>query len=423
MSRSIWRHAALAGVFLAGVLGNPAFAATPSPLLLGPGIDAGSLRVTTFATGLDFPNGIVALPDGSLLVAESAPEGGSYFSSTGRLTRLTDADRDGSADDAGTTLADGLPGTLVGLARAGNLVLATTAQSGDEGILVFRRGKRWRDPLRQVAEIRLDVTGFLHQSYGLAVRPHPGAAHRFDLLFNIGADGNDSGGGVAHASGLVTGDLADSSIHLVTIGDDASGLLATPPVQIARGLRNAAAFVFEPGSGDLVIADNGIDTPGNEIEALSADEIDRIPAAAIGGPVEDFGFPESYVRYRTGEVVGGRGVAPEFAFQPIGASENEGAASLAVAPAGFPAGMNDGLFVGFHGQSDDFGLDNEENPLVFVDPRTGTSVDLVSNDDPVVGHIGHLLATADTLYLVDLCGGGHLTEATPCGAIYRITGT
>ena len=48
------------------------------------------LNAVVFAGGLNFPVGMVVLPDGSLLVGSSNPTGGSYFSSTGELLRLVD---------------------------------------------------------------------------------------------------------------------------------------------------------------------------------------------------------------------------------------------------------------------------------------------------------------------------------------------
>src|SRR5215213_7961249 len=59
---------------------------------------AAQIRQTTFASGLNFPYGMLHVPDGSLLVATSNPTGGSYFASTGVLVRLVDADGDGHAD-------------------------------------------------------------------------------------------------------------------------------------------------------------------------------------------------------------------------------------------------------------------------------------------------------------------------------------
>ncbi|MEE2830868.1 MAG: hypothetical protein VYD18_00760, partial [Candidatus Latescibacterota bacterium] len=53
--------------------------------------------VTVFADDLNYPVGMVELPDGSLLVAVST--GGSFFSSpSGQILRLVDADDDGVAE-------------------------------------------------------------------------------------------------------------------------------------------------------------------------------------------------------------------------------------------------------------------------------------------------------------------------------------
>lgn len=393
-----------------------------SPLLLGPRIDAGDFRVTVFARDLFFPMGMVRLPDDSLLVATSVPAGGGYFDSAGELRRFVDEDRDGVADDGGTVVAEGLPGTIVALAQGGDLVFATSAEAGRERISVLRRGESWADPLTPVGSINFRFVGFDHQSYGLAVRPIAGEDGRYELLFNVGASGNDTAGRTVNVTGLVTATLEDASLYRVVVEDTGERPILSEPALIATGLRNAAAFVFAPNTGDILIAENGIDTPSDRIVALSADEVDRIPADAIGeGPV-DFGFPERYVDYQTGEIVGDRGVDPAVAFLPLDGSENEGAASIAVAPATFPDGLNSGVFVGFHGQWDDFGLANEENPLLYADTATGEVIAFVANDDPVAGHLDSLLATEDSLFAADLCGGpdGALIGDVPCGVIYEI---
>src|SRR3954470_2330340 len=84
---------------------DPADARTVDPL---------DFRVTTFASGLNYPEGMVQLADGSLLVATSRPlgTGASFFNSAGDLLRFVDADRDGVADGPGTALFSGLPGGL-----------------------------------------------------------------------------------------------------------------------------------------------------------------------------------------------------------------------------------------------------------------------------------------------------------------------
>ncbi|HEY7030418.1 MAG TPA: hypothetical protein VH482_03775 [Thermomicrobiales bacterium] len=396
-----------------------------SPLVLGddPRVDASAMQVTVFARDLFFPMGMTRLPDGSLLVASSPPNGdGGYFTSTGELRRLVDNDDDGVADDEGTVLATDLPGTIVAVARGGSLLFVTSAEPGRESISILRAGRSWSDPLTLVGSIDFHFVDFEHTTYGLAVRPYTATARRYELFFNVGASGNDTAGRTVDVSGLVSATLDDAALYRVAVEDTGETPVVSAPELIATGLRNAAAFLFEPATGDLLLADNGIDTPGDWLEALSADEIDRIPAAALGGEPEDFGFPDSYVAYRSDDVVGDRGIPPEIAFHPIAGSESEGASSIALAPPAFPSGLNAGIFVGFHGQWDETGLTNEENPLLYADLATGQTLAFVSNDDPVVGHFDDLLSTDDVLFAADLCGGAEasMTGAAPCGTIYEI---
>ncbi|MER3438064.1 MAG: hypothetical protein C4346_11030 [Chloroflexota bacterium] len=376
-------------------------------------VDPAAFQVTVFAERLFFPMGLAPLPGDALLAGVSIPTGGSFFASTGALIRLVDRNRDGIADGPGVPLAEGIGGTIVAIARSGRLVFVTSAAIDQEQIMVFRRGRSWAEPLTFAGAITFDFPGFLHRTYGLAARPVPGRPNYHEVIFNIGAARNDAGGGVARASGLVEAELPDSSLYRVIIEDTGTELRASAPEQIP--------IVFTP-SGDLLFLDNGIDTPGNELVALSADELNRILAAEIGGTVEDFGFPDVYIDYHSGVPAGKGGRAPEIAFVPVRDSESEGASSLALAPPGFPKGLSSGVFVGFHGQWDLTGLANEENPVVYADPVHQAIVPFVANDDPIVGHIDSLASTATTLYLADLCGGpqGSLSMAEPCGTIYAI---
>ncbi len=410
--------ALLAGIAL-GLTALPASA--DSVVRLGDDPRLADLKVTAFATGLNFPTGMVELPDGSVLVATSAPTGGNFFQSTGELLRLTDEDADGIADDAGEVLATGLPGTLVSLARAGDLVLTTSAEGGNEQIVILRKGETWADPLKEVGSVRFRFDGFNHQSYGLATRASSGAEGSYEVLFNIGASGNDTSGltAVAQLPGGAEVELADAALYRMTVADADGEVAVGEPEQIATGLRNAAAITFDPTTGDLIITDNGIDTPEDRVVALSADTLNRLPADEIGGAVEDYGFPAAYVDYATGETVGDQAIAPAVAYRPIDGSESEGIASVAVAPAQFPAGIQ-GVVAGFHGQYDDIGVANEENPLLLVgDAGTGESIELFANADPTIGHIDGLLSTETTLYAADLCAG-LLTESEPCGTVYAV---
>ncbi len=419
-------------VVLAGALAASGVAAgvqeADAPFAFGFGgdadVDPDALRVTVFARDLPFPYGMAELVDGSLLVATSVPTEGSYYASIGELRRLVDADEDGVADGPGTVLFTGLPGAMTALRRAGNLFGVVSVEPGAERITVLRAGATPADPLVLVGSIDFAYpTPMDHGTYELAMRAAPGRPGRYDLFFNVGSAGNDVAGGSVSVSGLVTGTLQDASIYRVTVDDRGETTIFSDPTLVATGLRNAAGLAVDPASGDLFIADNGIDTPEARLEALGADELNRIPADEIGGDAEDFGFPDAYVDYRTGRPVGERGLPPVVAFGPLGGVENEGTAEIALAPPGFPAGLDDGVFVGFHGQWDDIGLANEENPLAYADPATGTHVHAVANDEPAVGHLDGLLATTDALYVADLTGPGSLTEPSATGIIYQIRAT
>src|SRR5688572_19880052 len=141
--------------------------AAPFSHPLGCGAVATDFRVTTFATGLNFPYGMERLADGSLLVATSVPKTSTsgYFATTGELRRFVDSNADGIADGAGTVVYAGLPGALTAVRRAGTLLFVTSAASG---ISVLRIG----EPYTRVGEITLQfpLAGgeqWYHGSYAL----------------------------------------------------------------------------------------------------------------------------------------------------------------------------------------------------------------------------------------------------------------
>ena len=81
-------------------------------------------------------------------------------------------------------------------------------------------------------------------------------------------------------------------------------------------------------------------------EPLSADELNFIARTNIGLLTEYFGFPTNYTEYGTGRTVGGAGIQPRIAFQPIPdpftGRESEGANDIVFAPPGFPDCLNTG---------------------------------------------------------------------------------
>lgn len=396
----------------------PAAAQEPQPLPLQEGVP---LNATTFAANLNFPVGLAVLPDGSLLVGTSNPTGGSYFSSTGELVRLADDDGDGVADGELEVVATDLAGAVTAVAVANDLVFVTSVASGDERIQILRGGSDWLGPYELLGEVVFSFQGFGHQSYGLATRPSAANPDAIELFFNVGARGNDTAGGAVPLGGLLSGRLPDASIYMTTVTDSGSTVELSEPLQVASGLRNAMAFGFHPETGDLWITDNGIDGFEDVWASYSADELNVIPADQIGGEAEHFGFPTTYTLYDTGEEVGTDGIAPVVAFLSLNGAENEGAASLVFTPASFATSFGSGVLAGFHGQYDLSGLENEENPLLFVDLETYDISTIVPPAAPGIGHLDSMAATADAIYVADMCAGSSLANPRPCGAIYRIT--
>jgi len=393
----------------------------------GPGVDPADFQMTTFATGLNFPVGMVELDDGSILVAET--NGSRFFgSSSGSLVRYADTDADGVADSRSVLVSNVPGGGLTALRRAGDLFF-TTGQGRGKPISIYRAGATPAAPLSLEGTINLNYPsgGWLHPHSALGVRQTPGVRDNYDLIFQLGSKVNFAAttATVSLTSNIgVTGTLNGDALHLVTITDHGNSVSASSVQQIATGLRNPAGVAFQPSTGDLYLQDNGIDGLSDPNEPLSADELNRIPAADVGGASENFGFPNNYIEYRTGNIIGGQGIEPLVAFQPIPApngAESEGPNDIVFAPPRFPAALRDGMFVGMHGKFSLGGLSNEENPLVFTDLTDHSYFHFIENDEPSIGHLDGLLSTEDSLFIADISPtGGFSSGAANRGVIYRI---
>ena len=391
----------------------------------GPGVNSNDFRVTTFASGLDFPLGMATLADGSLLV--TVAQGANYFSAPGRLVRLTDTNQDGVADGPPAVLYNNLASSLTAVRVAGNLVVVTgTAKP----ITILRAGALPSDSLTLVGQITINYPpsrGHPHSALGL--RKTPGYTNRHDLLFQLGCEYNFTvstntlvltNSNIPGAQGVLVGD----AVHMLTLIDNGTSVTATNLTQIASGLRNAAGFAFHPVTGDLYLQDNGIDGLVNGNEPLSADELNFVARTNLGGAVEFFGFPTNYTLYRTNTFVGGAGIPPLIAFQPIPnpftGRESEGVNNITFAPPGFPNGLNTGLFLGFHGKFNNGGTANEENPVVYAGPANGNYFHFILGQQTGIGHLDGLLATRDSLFVADLVTTGNLSSGSGAGVIYQI---
>ena len=391
----------------------------------GPGVNPNNFRITTFASGLDFPLGMARLADGSLLVGVS--QGANFFNSTGRLLRFTDTNQDGVADAPGTVLYSSLPGSQSALKVAGNLVFVTGQA---KPITVLRIGPSPSDPLAFVGRFGINYPGsWFHPNSALGIRKTPGQTNSYDLLFQLGSDSNFAvttrTASLTNASiPGATGTLPGDSVFMLTLTDHGASVTATNLTHVASGLRNPAGFAFHPATGDLYFQDNGIDGLVNANEPLSADELNFIARTNLDGLTEYFGFPTNHTAYRTGTVAGGAGVQPLIAFQPLPdpftGNESEGANDVVFAPPAFPDGLNTGIFLGFHGRFNAGGTNNEENPVVYANPATGAYFHFIRGQQAGIGHLDGLLATRDSLFVADLVSTGNTSSGAGAGVIYQI---
>jgi len=405
-------------------LGVRGFAAVPFNLQ-GPGVNPNDFRVTVFASGLDFPIGMAQLSDRSLLVGIT--QGANFFSGTGKIIRFADTNDDGIADGPGTIVYSNLPSSQSAVRVAGNLVL-TTGQT--QPITVLRAGPAPDSPLTFIGRFGINYPGaWYHPNSALGLRKTPGRTNSYDLLFQLGSDSNF---GVTTRTASLTninipgaaGPLHGDSVYLLTLEDHSTNVTAGNLMRLASGVRNPAGFAFHPTTGDLYFQDNGIDGLVDANEPLSADELNFIARTNLTEPAGFFGFPSNYTTYRTGAVVGGAGIQPLIAFQPLPSPatghESEGANDVVFAPPGFPDGLNNGLFLGFHGRFNSGGLSNEENPLVFANPSNSSYFHFIEGQQPGFGHLDGLLATRDALFVADMVSSGNTGNGAAAGVIYQI---
>jgi len=265
-------HVLSPNVNVAKAAGWPA-GATPAP--------APGLRVNAFATGLDHPRWLYALPNGDMLVAETngpgtdpGPPGikgyffkkfkkkaGSSVPSANRITLLRDADGDGVAE-VRSTLISGLRSPF-GMALVGNELFIANADS--LVAVPFTPGT-----ITITAQPRL-ITALPsgrnhHWTKSLVVSPDG----RW-LYVGVGSNSNVGENGMAMEQGRAA----------VWRIDPRTGAKSV----FASGLRNPVGLAFNPWSGALWAAVNERDEIGSD---LVPDYITSVREGAF------YGWPYSY---------------------------------------------------------------------------------------------------------------------------------
>lgn len=387
-----------------------------NPLLtLPPGVPANSLSVSTYASGLSFPYSSQVLSDGSLLVGVSTPTNNDYFVASGGLLRLA------GPGDPGTTVLSGLPYPVQSVRVLNDhLIAVSEAGFGGTQIVFLSPGATPTSPY-----INLGSIDFAPSNAGepfdmtLATRATPGQPGSYDVFFSMNSDTDHTQStNYAILSGLTSGTLEYNSIAKVTVTPTAGTPIISGFQEIAKGVRNTAGMAFDT-AGNLYLTDNGWDIPGTTT-SQSADELDFIPAVDIGRGITDFGFPNNYIEYGTGTFVGGQGVPPIAAFQPIAGIQSLGASEIALSPKNFPVGLNNGLFIAFYGTWEQGGANNTTGPILYYDFDTQTLSDFILPGQAGIGHIASLTSTADALFINDMNSTGQIRSGPQNGIIYEI---
>ncbi len=396
-----------------------------SPILNGanPLVDPSLFRVTTFASGLDYPTSMARLPDGSIIIGTSNPNGQgnagylNFYTGLGQILRLTDTDANGIADGPGSVVASGLPGAVTSVRTFGDIVAVATVGNGSNvnsqaaTITFFRQGALPTDAYTNLGQIQFAYSLGELPTVALTTRPTPGQPGKFDLFFTLpGTDHLGGNSGTVTATGLINGSLTPGSAWLTTVTPAAGSFAVSALSQVASGIRTSAGIAFA-ADGSLLITDNGYDV-------VSADELHRLGAGSLGSSTF-LGYPDNYPAYNTGALVGGAGQQAFAAFVPLSGLPSVGAADVTQAPSNFPLALRQGYFVGFHGLWDEVGTANISNPVYFVDPITGVYSSFITAGQSGISKPDGLLATSEGLYVADMFQEFGFGADT--GAIYLVS--
>jgi hypothetical protein len=393
-----------------------------------------SVSGLTIASGLNFEDGLATTANGSIVFGQNLATGaaGINFGNGQGVTgsvwiqpKLADG-----TFGAPQQIVNGLTGLVTDVRTLSNGTLLVDSGAGGSG----GAGTRVMSFYTQSGTLLSSMTF----SY-----PSGGWEHSTGMSFVVGnpngtdtvyfAMGSQADQAVTTAtvstSGLTSSTLKGDSVYSMVVDpSDGHVQLVSGPVQIATGLRNPFGLSLD-SLGDLVIGDNGIDGP-HVVNQLGADTLDVIPAAMIGTQVFDFGFPNSYVEFATGNHVSGDpgSTAPLTAFIPVADSmghlqSSEGISAMAyAAPGSLPfVGAEGGEVIGFHGVFDAGGSANYDNALEYYDFASGKYFPILDAGTAGVGHFDSVTIDGHALYLGDMSSIGTVNDLSGLGhgAVYE----
>ena len=167
------------------VLSNPPFAVGGDP-----SVNPADFRVTTFASGLNYPHGMIDALRRLAARGGQQSRGHLVFQQLGRACSDSSTPTATESPTApGRSSINGLPGEVTALQQAGDFILATSSAGRQRANLASSAPVATPGAsLTLVGSINFSFPGnWEHTTYASVVRPTPGQPGDFDVIFNIGS--------------------------------------------------------------------------------------------------------------------------------------------------------------------------------------------------------------------------------------------